>query len=538
MRLLTILLLLHAEMAVVAQEWQWSVPVQGEKGPVRAFLWIPDDCRQVRGVVLAQHNMEEISILLNPSFRKTMAEIGFAEVWVSPSFNHQFNFKQGAGELFNAFMDSLAVISGYAELHEVPIVGLGHSAAASWPYYFAAWNPARTLACISVSGQWPYFRHPAFAPDIWSPDQHIDFIPCLETMGEYEAAATWSAEGLKERQEHPLMPLSMLAAPAEGHFASSQRKTDFIAFYIKKAAHYRLPKRKGSHVLLPVDPTKTGWLANKWRADAPPAAPAAPVGKYTGNKAEAFWYFDTETVRAVEAYGALYKGLQPQLIGFVQEGRMAPQKNTHLQVDLSFHPHPDGITFNCSGAFYDTVNGGSPRLHQWTGLPVGSPIGHAPGPVMIDWVAGPFKKIDDTTFALQLRPGLEANPKNFVLTFIASHPGDAQYKPVVQQGQMIIPAKLTEGKEQYIHFHRIPDQHAGVKSIGLNAISDAGMPVGYYVLEGPAVINGDTLLFTKIPPKTKFPVKVTVVAWQYGRVVAPKIKTAEAVERSFYILPY
>jgi uncharacterized protein len=35
--------------------------------------------------------------------------------------------------------------------------------------------------------------------------------------------------------------------------------------------------------------------------------------------------------------------------------------------------------------------------------------------------------------------------------------------------------------------------------------------------------------------KTKFPVKVTVVAWQYGSVVPPKIQTAQAVERSFYI---
>ena len=85
-------------------------------------------------------------------------------------------------------------------------------AAASWPYYFAAWNPDRTLAAISVSGQWPFFRSPVFVPDIWG-DRTIDFVPSLESMGEYEAAHTytWSDEGLRERQQHPLMPLSMLA---------------------------------------------------------------------------------------------------------------------------------------------------------------------------------------------------------------------------------------------------------------------------------------------------------------------------------------
>lgn len=519
--------------------WQWSVPVQGNKGPVRAFLWIPENCRQVRGVVVAQHNMEEISILIDPAFRREMTALGFAEVWVSPSFNHFFNFKEGAGEVFNAFMDSLATCSGYPELSYAPVVGLGHSAAASWPYYFGAWNPERTLACISVSGQWPYARYPA-APDIWSPEQNVDFIPCLETMGEYEAAATWSTEGLKEFQAHPHMPLSMLAAPAEGHFATSRRKTDFIAFYIKKAAQYRLPRKypkQGPPVLRPVDPAKTGWLADKWRPGAPPSPPAAPVGRYTGNKAEAFWYFDEETAHAVENYGARYKGLKPQLIGIVQEGRMAPQRNTHLQIDLKFLPVQDGITFHLQGEFYDTVGSGSPRLANWTGLPAGSPLGHAAGggPVTIDWVAGPFTKMNDTTFRLQLAPGLDPNARQHVLTFIARHPGDTQYKPIVQQAQMILPAKLTEGKEQHISFPGIADQRAGIKKLALHATSDAGVPVYYYVLEGPARVEGNTLVFTAIPPKAKYPVRVTVVAWQYGRTMEPRLQSAVPVINSFYL---
>ncbi|MCS3161951.1 hypothetical protein NXX71_14925 [Bacteroides faecis] len=40
-------------------------------------------------------------------------------------------------------------------------------------------------------------------------------------------------------------------------------------------------------------------------------------------------------------------------------------------------------------------------------------------------------------------------------------------------------------------------------------------------------------MFTRIPPRTKFPVKITVVAWQYGRSTEPKVQTAEAVEQSF-----
>jgi hypothetical protein len=50
-------------------------------------------------------------------------------------------------------------------------------------------------------------------------------------MGEYEAANTWSAAGLKDRKEHPLTPLSMLANPAQGHFAVTGQKIDYLGLY-------------------------------------------------------------------------------------------------------------------------------------------------------------------------------------------------------------------------------------------------------------------------------------------------------------------
>jgi hypothetical protein len=202
--------------ATNAAEWQSSVAVKSEKpenGPARAWLWIPPNCETVRGVVVAPHNMEEISILENPKFRAALAEMNFAEVWVAPFFDHLFRFNQGAGDTFNDLINELADQSGYSELKFAPVVPMGHSAAASWPYYFAASNPGRTLAALSVSGQWPYFRDKNFVPDIWG-DRNIDYVPCLESMGEYEAANDCSREGLWERQQHPKMPLSMLANPA------------------------------------------------------------------------------------------------------------------------------------------------------------------------------------------------------------------------------------------------------------------------------------------------------------------------------------
>jgi len=146
-----------------AAEWQWSATVDGvtsgeTKAAPRAFLWIPPNCARVRGVVVGQHNMQEEPILEHAAFRKTLADLGFAAVWVTPTFNSTFRFDQGAGEPFDAMMRSLAQVSGYGEIATAPVVPIGHSAMASYPHNFAAWKPERTLAAISVSGQWPWYQ--------------------------------------------------------------------------------------------------------------------------------------------------------------------------------------------------------------------------------------------------------------------------------------------------------------------------------------------------------------------------------------------
>lgn len=517
--------------------WQWSVPINnttGAKAGSKAYLWIPEKCKRIRAFIFAQNNMEEQSILENANFRKKMAELDVAEVWVSPAYDLFFNFSTGAGDTFNWIMSYLADASGYKELSSVPFIGLGHSAAASAPYYMAAWNPERALAAVSVSGQWPYFRGLPFAADIWG-SKNVDFIPLLETMGEYEAADTWSREGLKERQEHPFMPLSMLACPAEGHFCASQEKIDYIAFYIKKAMQYRL--RPGSLKLVPVDPSKTGWLADKWRFQQPPVAAAAPVGQYKGNLQDAFWYFDKETADYTTAYEARFRYKKAQLIGYMEHGQMVAQHNTHQQVNLKFEPDNDGITFHLHAAYYDTVPGGSPRPAMWAGLPVGSKIGHVEknSAIRMEVVAGPVRKVNDSTFQVYPSRGYPPGPKTYQLWFAAKQDGDSVYKPAVQQSEMIVPPLNEEGKVQHLKFDGIPDQIAGSKNIRLHAVSDAKVPVYFYIEDGPAIIVNGKINLTAVPPGSKWPVKVTVVAWQYGRGIEPKLQTAEQVERVFWI---
>ena len=98
--------------------------------------------------------------------------------------------------------------------------------------------------------------------------------------------------------------------------------------------------------------------------------------------------------------------------------------------------------------------------------------------------------------------------------------------------------KLMENKDgapQVITFDNIPDVPAGKKSVPLFAKSDSGLPVEFTVISGPAIIEGNNLVFTPIPPRTKYPVEVTVAAWQWGRSSEPKIKTADMVRQTMHI---
>ena len=111
---------------------------------------------------------------------------------------------------------------------------------------------------------------------------------------------------------------------------------------------------------------------------------------------------------------------------------------------------------------------------------------------------------------------------------------DAKDPRAVQQAVIPIP-KNAQGRDQVIDFPPIADQVAGAGAVRLTASSSAGLPVRYYVREGPAEVVGDQIKLLPIPPRAKFPVKVTVIAWQWGRAAEPKVKTAELVERSFFI---
>jgi len=304
-RIFCVLALLLLSTTSFAAEWQWSVPyTSGSVSPPRAFLWIPSDCRHVRAVMVAQRNMIEQGILEHPIMRKTLSELGIAEVWLVPPMDGVFRFDQGAGDRLTRILKNLAEVSGYEELNTAPLIPMGHSACASFPWNCAAWNPTRTLAILSVHGDAPLTSmtgsgHPN--PN-WG-SRNIDGIPGLMVMGEYEWLEGRLTPALGYEAGHPAAPIAFLCDAGHGHFDYSDQLISFLAMFIRKAAAARLPA-DGTNHLIAVDP-RNGWRIDRWRPNLPPTAPAAPYANYQGNPNEAFWCFDQEMADATERYYVL-----------------------------------------------------------------------------------------------------------------------------------------------------------------------------------------------------------------------------------------
>ncbi len=510
-RLLHFLLLAILCGSSFAAEHQWSVEVPGviseETGKApRAYLWIPPSTERVKGVVFAPQNMLEQPIIEDASFRAAMTKLDFAIVWIVPSAGGATSFGRKEQATVEATMQALAVASGYESLLAAPLVPMGHSAMAEMPYLMAARMPHRVLAGISLKGAWPEKQS-------WVKAFGESGVPLLWVSGEYEWADERAGKTQAFRQKYPEAPLSMLADAGGGHFDHHPALTQFLADYIAKAA--RNDKR-------PIDAMKSGVTIPRWRK----------------HNSDSFWCFDEEQREATEKLQNAFASRKSFLLGYRHQDSIVEQVNgTHQQVTLKWLPLDDDLTFQLDGAFLDTVPAGRPE--RWTGQKAGSSIAHPSSSdrITIKPITGPVQQLTPNRFAVRFdRVGFDNPRRTSDLWFQCEHPGDDTYQRAVQQATMHFPLRNEAGKPQRITFEPIPDQIAGqTKSVALKATSDAGMKVRFYVREGPAEIIGDELRFTAIPRKARFPITVSVVAWQWGRDREPTVQSAEPVIQTFRI---
>ena len=505
-------------------------------GSRRAYLWIPPHCGYVRGTIMAMSNLTERAWLEDPIIREAAAEECLGIVWLGDGGDTPLNanLTPAGGNTLDKLFEDLAQESGYKELAIAPMIAMGHSANGQFSWNAARLHPDRMIAAIPIktvplpetlgfvgvpllylvgqTTEWPQFR------DGSRPGDRDFFWPIVRD----------SAIALRTANLDNL--IGVVTDPGGGHFDWSDHDARFVALYIHKACHYRLPKPSadGSRVnLIPLDP-HSGWLTDTGGMDAD-QFPAAPYDAFRGDPKKAYWFFDEETARAAVAFEGDRKKRAKQMLTFLEDGKPLPVAKQGF-ARIRFDPQGDDLSFRVRAGFLsempaELVGGGTP-------------LGHAPGAIRFKKIVGPVVQIGPGTFRLQFDRGTldgGAKPKESTIWITEEHPGDRDYRHAVQPGQIVISTRNTKGVPQEIAFPAIQDRKTGVRALTLRATSTSHLPVAYYVVAGPAVVKGDKLLFTEIPIKSAYPVKVTVVAYQWGRIAEPAYQSAEPVEQTFLL---
>lgn len=532
-----IIVLLMAAVGLKAQDYQWQVEIkdhinQKTGGHPHAYLWIPEHCEKLRSVIFSQENMTEEEIFRNENFLNTLRDLNIGIVWVSPSFDYMWKVNEGSDKKFTTMMDDLADISGYTELATLPVIPLGHSAMATFPWNFAAFTPERTLAIISYKGDAPRTNLCGYGGENveWGRTRNIDGIPGLMIEGEWEFLEERVTPALSFKMKYPGSCISFLCDTGHGHFDFSDELSDYICLFLRKVMQYRL---KGDS-LVALKP-ENGWLADRFHPEyggalmpvkinnVQPRQKAAPYYNYKGDKHDAFWYFDEEMAKATEDYYKRTIGKKCDFIGYTQDGKLLGfNPKLHTGTIITPHFHDDGVTFNIAASYTDIT-----RSHPSES--------HSLSKIHISVINGPVRQLDDTTFQIcKYRIDEYGNKKDCDVTLQALSNPDRYYKGAAQQMEIVFPIRNTEGIRQSIAFPTLQDITPDVRKVPLRATADSGLPVRYYVVYGPAHVEGNELVIDDIPPRAKLPVEVKVVAWQYG--IKGKIQSADNVARTFNIL--
>jgi hypothetical protein len=328
--------------------------------------------------------------------------------------------------------------------------------------------------------------------------------------------------GLRSKDDRNL--IAYLVEPGASHFAWSQRLAPYVAAFIREAARQRIPD-------WPMDakePVKCREVAPASGAlsggEIGKETLAARYGEFKGDKTKAFWHLNMELAKMADSLHADLFTKRPQFVTFADPKTGKPIFVGH-DLRLRLGPTWTGPdTFRVAGTFLDKAPDKYPKVE--------GPVGHAEGAVRFRVFGGTVEQTGPDTF--RVSPDGRGRIRAEIMAF---HPGDATYRYAEQQGRMGLPEQLKQGKPQTITFPPVARLKASGGPVRLQATSDSGLPVRYYVESGPAAVEGDALRPADWPRRAKGPVNVAVVAYQYGSAVEPFVQSAEPVRQVIAVDP-
>lgn len=416
-----IFLLLYLSTSVVAYsateaESKSNYPVFdcaiGEQGK-RAFLRLPKGNSEVKAILYCHQNMTEEVLLRSKLFTDRMDSLDVAMAFVQQG-SQNWDTASGCQERFDSIISGFASATGHQEINTAPIIPFGHSAQATFPWNFAAWNPQRTLCIISYHGDAPRTNLCGYgrANIEWGRTHNIDSIPGLMIEGEYEWWEARVRPALAFRMMYPDSRISFLCDAGRGHFDLGEDTQLYIARFIEKSL---------------ADPRPAGGeLYSRWRAD----------GSESIDPHDCFWYHDNEMVEWTRRRYSAAHGDIPRYVSAKISGQTVDYDSTrHVRMSFplrkvlptSAERIPDDFEFTVE-PFFSNADRMSPVAGSDT------------SDIKVVLISGPAIQTGPYTF--RYHPDYFGHdPKRLWsgITLTLEAPGDSTYMPAIQELNISLP---------------------------------------------------------------------------------------------------
>lgn len=305
--------------------------VCGKEGE-KAYLRLPRGHKNVRAVLYCHQNMTEEVLFRSERFCKAMDSLGVAMAFVQNG-SQNWDVSKGCQERFESILADFAKGCEHPEITTAPIIPFGHSAQATFPWNFAAWNPERTLCVISYHGDAPRTNLCGYGRENieWGRTRNIDSIPGLMVEGEYEWWEARVRPALAFRMMYPDSRISFLCDAGKGHFDLCEETQDYIAKFIEKSLNN--PRPKG------------GEYYSRWIED----------GTETDNPHERFWYHDSEMVELTKKRYAQSRGKKMQYLSAKIDGEMIPYNaEKHIKMNIKVNKNEFSLSPLFVNSSHDT----------------------------------------------------------------------------------------------------------------------------------------------------------------------------------------
>ncbi|MFI5457934.1 MAG: hypothetical protein ACHRXM_21045 [Isosphaerales bacterium] len=298
--------------------------VEGElRIAVTYTLWIPDDVKRLRGVIVHQHGAGTIASIEGSTAAYDLHWQALARKWdcalLGPSYHvkHEqndlspggselwFDPRRGSEQAFLKALEDLGRKSSHAELKVVPWVLWGHSGGGIWSDVLSTMHPERIVAMWLRSGSAAQFRsHPEFvSPRVPAACYAIPIMlnPGVKEEKKFgrnpkglERGPWWgNLATFREYREHGAL-VGLAPDPRTDHECGDSR---YLAIpFLDACLAQRLPE-KGSpdQTLKPMNASR-GWLAPMFGKAAVPAA------EYRDDLNESVWLPDEAVAKAWGEY--------------------------------------------------------------------------------------------------------------------------------------------------------------------------------------------------------------------------------------------